>query len=409
MSPRRTWTSDEDRELLQLRKDEISWKECAEVLGKHPDAVRSHYRYLKTQGLTEEKEEPVFEIEVEVDEFDEQVTALLGDEKPQDPIHWRRLISLASDTQGAMEGLQPAKDIRVCKVPGKPYPIGVFSGDWHLGSKATDYPRWLYEVSMILRSENTFLFDLGDDRQNSRSTRHLAWVLGQVLPVELQAQVIVSFTQEMVRKGKLKAKIGGTHDHWFDEGVAGQSLLRWLYQQNETIAFFENKGLLLLQVDFDGEEKEYPHLLFHKARYRSFLSTLHSNRREYQMTFPGKVVAGAHDHIPGAEIFWHYGLVEKAGYDIGGWSWMIKVGAFTSAENQFRDLGSFNHRTEVFCPACVYMPEGIVLLPTLRDALAFRAGIGAARDHEEAVIDELDVSAEQKEKLKEHLLRRFRV
>ena len=402
------WTAEEDRELLRLRSDDVSWAQCAGILGRRSEAVRSHYRGLKNQGLTEPDAADAFHV-LPVDELGEHVTELLAQEEEQEPIHWRNLISLADQTREAMEALQPSKDIQELRVPGNPYPIVIFSGDWHLGHKATDYTRWLYEISMLLRSPNTYLIDLGDDRQNSRSTRHLAWVLSQVLPVELQAQVIVSVTQELVSKGKLAAKIGGTHDHLFDEGVAGQSLLKWLYQQNRDIRFFENKGILNFIVEFEGGERNFPHTLFHKSKYSSFLNALHGNIREYQLTMPGKVVAGAHNHEPGAMLYWHYGVLERLGYDVGGWSWLIKVGAFTSGDNQFRDLGSFHSRTEIFCPSCVYMPEGIILLPTLRDALAFRAGIDAAKGHEEKLIDSLNVTEEQKEALRNHLLRRFKV
>lgn len=404
-----SWTLEEQRELISLRSQRppVTWAECARALGRSKDAVRSYYRWLKNKGILAEPSDD-FEPPL-IDEFDEQVCGLLSDGEDKDAIHWQKLIELADETQEALQELEPAKDIQKRRLPGEPYPIVLYSGDWHLGHKATDYARWLYEISMLLRSKNTYLIDLGDDRQNSRSARHLAWILSQVLPVELQAQVIVSVTKELVDKGKLLAKIGGTHDLHFDKGVAGQALLAWLYRQHESIAFFENKGLLKLIVEYEQGEKEFPNLLFHKARYSSFLSTLHSNRREYQLTFPGKVVAGAHDHVPGAEMYWHYGLLEKAGYPIGGWSWNIKVGSFTSSDDQFRDLGSFHHRTEVFCPACVYMPEGIVLLPTLRDALAFRAGIPAAKKHEEELIDGLELSDERKAALKNRLVRQFAV
>lgn len=407
MSYRTAWTSDEDRELIRLKAKGLNFQQMGDAMGRSRQSVWSHYNVLVSRGFSEQNAQDLFD--TEVTEFDEQVIRRLGEEQPSEPIHWRNLISLAEETRGALEALEPSKDIRVKRVPGKPYPIGLFSGDWHLGHKATSYSRWIYEISMLLRSENTFLIELGDERQNSRSTRHLAWVLSQVLPVELQAQIIVSVTQELVSKGKFAAKVGGTHDLWFDEGVAGQALLKWLYQQNESIAFFQNKGVLQLIVEFEDGEREFPHLLYHKSRYKSFLNTLHGNIREYQLTMPGKIVAGAHDHEPGAMLYWHYGTLERMGYDIGGWSWLIKVGAFTAGDDQFRDLGSFYHRTEVFCPACVYMPEGIVLLPTLRDALAFRAGVPAAKKHEEELIDGLSLSQEQKEQLKKQLIRQFGV
>lgn len=404
------WSNQEDAELLRLRSSRppTPWAQCGEIIGRSGEAARKHYQLLKNRGITETNPEESFAPE-EVSDFDREVIKLLSPKGKKDsPIHWRKLIEIASETQGALEALEPAKDIHTRRIPGKPYPIGVFSADWHLGHKATSYTRWVYEMAMLLRSVNTYLFDLGDDRQNSRSARHLAWVLSQVLPVELQAQIIVSITHELVESKKLLAKIGGTHDLHFDKQVAGEALLAWLYRQyDKEIAFFENKGLLKLIVEFEDGEREFPHLLFHKARYSSFLSTLHSNRREYQLTFPGKVVAGAHDHVPGAEMYWHYGLLEKAGYNVGGWSWNIKVGSFTSADDQFRDLGSFHHRTEVFCPACVYTPQGIVLLPTLRDALAYRAGLPAAEQHERELIEGLDVSENQKQQLKDSLMRRF--
>jgi len=399
------WTAEEDRELIRLRTEKCSWNEIGEIMGWGRESVRSHYRHLEKKGLIEKAGTGIFEFPVT--EFEKEIRERLDAPEGTDPIHWRKLLELATQTQEAMEGLEVAKDIQTRTVPGNPYPIVVWSGDWHLGHKATSYNRWLYEIAMLLRSVNTYLVDLGDSYQNSRSTRHLHWILSQVLPVELQAQLIVSVTQELVNEKKLLAKVGGTHDLWFEQGFAGQSLLSWLYRQHESIAFFENKGTLDFVVEFDEGKKTFPLLIYHKSRYKSFLNQLHGNIREYQLTMPGKVVAGAHDHEPGAMLYWHYGMLERMGYDIGGWSWLIKVGAFTSGENQFRDLGSFYHRTEIFCPATVFMPEGIVLLPTLRDALAFRAGIPAARQHEEQLIDNLDLEEGQRQKLKDEVRRRF--
>lgn len=397
------WTATDDALLIQMKREcpDMTWQEVGDALGRTKDAVRWRWKQLRERDLVDNNDQS---FSFGITEFDKYVMKEL-DKDADSPIHWKKLVELATDTQTAMEALEPSSDIREWRVPGRPYPIGIFSGDWHLGHRATSYCRWLYEIAMVLRTENAFLFDLGDDRQNSRSTRHLYWVLSQVLPVELQAQVIVSVTKELVGKRKLAAKIGGTHDTWFDQGVAGQMLLKWLYQQTPELPFFENKGTLKLTVDFPSGSKSFPHLLYHKSKYKSFLNQLHGNIREYQLTMPGKVVAGAHDHEPGAMLYWHYGMMERMGYDVGGWSWLIKVGAFTRPANQFRDLGSFGHTTETFCPACVYMEDGIVLLPTLRDALAYRAGIDAAKEHEEQVISELNISSEQRDSLWKELRR----
>ena len=391
------WDAEEEQTLLALKESgKHTWNQIAKQLGRSYKSVERKYQKLKKRG------EYIPEIEeVEIDEVDEEVHKLFQPEfnkKKKSPPSWPDLLKLAVNTQKAFEEIEPSQDVVKVKLKGNPPPIVLYAGDFHLGSRATDYVRWLYEMVLLLKTTNTFLISLGDNRENMRSFRHLKAVISQVLPPELQARLIVSFVQEMVSKGKLLADIGGTHDLKFDERIAGEMLLKWLYQQ-EKIAFFENKGILEISVDFNGEEIIFPNLLFHQSRYSSFLSTLHSNRREYQLTFPGKVVAGAHNHYPGAEIYYHYGILEKMGYNIGGFSWNIKVGPFITDEDQFRDLSSFYHRTATFCPACVYTKQGIVLLPTLKDALAYRASLSTADNFIMDVIEGLDIGDEDKDKL----------
>jgi len=410
----RQWTAEEEALLRQLREQQppVSWTEVARSLGRTKASVRGKWRFYMGGGRRTESEE--FDIEpAELSELAEEVANLLKPQldriEPEEPASWLELTKLASETQEAMETVEPARDIRVVRLPGEPPPIIQYVGDIHFGHRATRYTDWIYAVMMLLRSPNTCMICLGDLSENVRSFRYVALVISQVLPPKLQAQAIVSVVTELVEKGKLLALTGGTHDLNFDERIAGQAILGWLYEKHkQDVAFFRNKGLLKVQLYYDdGTEKEYPNLLFHKSRYRSFLTTLHSNRREYQLTFPGKVVAGAHDHEPGAEMYWHYGLLEKAGYDIGGWSWNIKVGPFTAADNQLRDYSSFFQPTELFCPAAVYTKRGIVLLPTLRDALAFRAGLGAASRHEEKVVAEMEITDRQREELWKHIKREY--
>ena len=402
MITQQPWSSEEEETLLRIKQEtpKRTWREIADIMNRPYGSIRRKWQRLSR------RKEAIPEVEqVPIDEVDEEVHRLFQpefDKKQKKPPAWPDLLQLALSTQKALEDIEPAQDVVQVRLKGNPPPIVTYAGDFHLGSKATNYVRWLYEMMLILKTANTFLIDLGDDRENMRSFRHLKAIISQVLPPELQAQLIVSFTKEMVGKGKLLGKIGGTHDLKFDERIAGEMLLKWLYQQ-ENIAFFENKGILDIIVDFDGEERSFPNLLFHQSRYSSFLSTLHSNRREYQLTFPGKVVAGAHNHYPGAEIYYHYGVMEQMGYDIGGFSWNIKVGPFITDDDQFRDLSSFYHRTATFCPACVYTKQGIVLLPTLRDALAYRASLPAADDFVIDLIEGLDITEEDKEKLFEAL------
>ena len=127
-----TWTIEEDRELLRLRSNETPWSQCAEILGRKVQATRSHYRVLKSHGLSEPEAVDAFHV-LPVDELGAHVSQLLADDEQQDPIHWRKLLSLAGQTQEALEELTPSKDIQEVRVPGDPYPIILFSGDWHLG------------------------------------------------------------------------------------------------------------------------------------------------------------------------------------------------------------------------------------------------------------------------------------
>ena len=131
--------------------------------------------------------------------------------------------------------------------------------------------------------------------------------------------------------------VEGNHED-FDERVFGEALTSYIYRHS-TAPRFPNRGLLKLGVTCGGVEYRFPTLLFHKSRYRSFLNALHGAKREYQLSFPGRIVAGAHDHKPGIEYYWHNSLMRKAGYGLGGRTILIKAGTFNQGKFGWRFWG----------------------------------------------------------------------
>jgi hypothetical protein len=112
-------------------------------------------------------------------------------------------------------------------------------------------------------------------------------------------------------------------------------------------------------------EAEYEMLLFHKSRFRSFLTPTHGARRELMLSLPSAdIVAGGHDHQPGLEVFW-YNMLKDSHPTI-----LVKVGTYSDSVYGWR---YFHNGGFPINPAVVLYPKQRKMLPFVSpmDAIEF--------------------------------------
>lgn len=328
--------------IIKMRDgDEMGWLEIGQAVELHPEAARSRYRAAMKKGFDSE--------EVEVALLDEEARLIFDDKVKPDNVDWREFLDLAETNQRMEQRLsstQRTADVTI--KTDKPIAV-MFSSDWHLGHKGTDYNAWQRDMNFLLETPDMYMIDLGDDRQNARRFRDLSMVFSQVLTPRQQALMIRSLINELTEKNKLLAKVRANHDVEFDERVFGEAVQSYLMEKMEA-PDFNNRGLLKLKV---GREL-YSILLFHKSRFRSFLRSAHGNLREHQLSFPAEIVAGGHDHWPGFEILWRYSLAREAGYDFGGEVYLVKAGTYQIDSNYG---WKYFHDGAIAAPTVVLWPD----------------------------------------------------
>jgi hypothetical protein len=256
--------------------------------------------------------------------------ALIFKDRKQAASDWRELMDLAVHTQDLQQAADDSQRVATVQVAtDRPFCF-VYSGDWHLGDGTTDHCRWQQDIELILSRPNVKLVNLGDSHQNMRSFKTLSAVLSQALPPPMQAKMMKGIVDELAAKDKIAAWIDGNHDAEFDERIFGEAL-QYYYLQTMKAPRFKNRGVLKIEVvnpNSNQITQTYTNLLFHKSRFSSFMRAVHGAYREYQLSFPADVVAGAHDHVPGFELFYHYTLARDAGMEFGGESFLIKCGTY---------------------------------------------------------------------------------
>lgn len=299
---------------------------------------------------------------------------------------WRKILGVASRGQEIAQDADGTQHIATVRIKGPA--LLCYTSCWHLGGVAVDYPSWRRHIDIIMDTPQCYMIMLGDAYENMRSFPSLEAVLTQVIPPAQQARAMEGIVTELCDKGKLLAMVEGNHET-LDERIFGEALIQYLYLHC-TAPRFPNRGLLKLGVTCGGVEYQFPTLLFHKSRYRSFLNALHGAKREYQLSFPGRIVAGAHDHKPGIEYYWHNSLMRKAGYGLGGRTVLIKAGTFNQGKYGWKFWGG----DPPVMPCVLFWYDYAIAIPSLEIG-AFFLNLVRNADH---VGDELlDVLTGRKE------------
>ncbi len=342
-------------EIVALRKNGMSWREIGEKLGMTKEAVRSLYRRHENAGTLPEPQTPA-------EEF-----AKIAHDGKSGGVEWREIVNEAirrQDFSEAALGKSP-REANVEIATDKPVTI-IFTGDWHLGAGRTNYQAWLEDMQYVIDTDGVYMIDVGDDRENIRRFRTLAAVFGQVLKPAEQAVLMRGIVDELTSKNKLLAKVGGNHDIEFDERAGFATVVQMYVYEKMKAPLFQNRGVLHLKV---GNAK-YDILLFHKSRFRSFLTPTHGARRELMLSYPlADIVAGGHDHQPGIEVFWYNMLADAMP------TTLIKVGTYSDSVYGWR---YFHNGGFPINPSVVLHPKERKVIPFANphDAVTYMRAIG---------------------------------
>lgn len=346
--------------IAQMKADGASWAEIAHAVGMTKEAARHLWR---------RNGKPVGEIEHD-NTKDEFVKIVHDGSRGKGSAAWREIVDEAkrrgafrSNTFGDFP--QEASVELNCEYP----PVIVFSGDWHLGAGRTDYTQWLDDIEFVMQTQCVFLVDVGDDRENIRRFKTLSAVFAQTLSPTEQATLVKGIVDELTDKNKLLAKVGGNHDIEFDERAGFAELVQAYVYRNMNAPLFANRGIVHLSVG----DVTYDMLLFHKSRFRSFLTPTHGARRELMLAYPqADIVAGGHDHQPGIEVFWYNMLADSQP------SVLIKVGTYSDSVYGWR---YFHNGGFPINPAVVLLTKERKVIPFAdpRDAVTFARALGGSK------------------------------
>jgi len=289
-------------------------------------------------------------------------------DKKEGRLDWREMIRAAITQQDIIRRNSWSQDACKVEVPTSD-PIAVaYTSDEHLGSIATDYTAWLDDIDFLLNTPGLYAVSAGDMIENQRAFKTVSAVINQIIPPDLQEEIVREITLELFVKNKLLAAGAGNHDTEFCERLYGKSNVEKIISR--LVPFFNGKGAMELTV---GNQK-YTHLIIHKTRFNSFLNALHGAKREYQLTLPADVVVTAHTHKPAFEMYYQYEMASEIGMGIGPYSLLIKTGTYKT-----EDAYSKRYWTKgvIGTPTVVYMPDRreMTVFRTAREAVTYMEGI----------------------------------
>jgi hypothetical protein len=231
----------------------------------------------------------------------------------------------------------------------------VFSGDWHLGSHATDHKSWRRDLQTIVDTDHVFVVVTGDEIDNFHGFKSVGAVLGQVIPPKLQKRLLASIFVELAKRKKIVARTWGNHLEDFDDRVFGGDVADY----NDLMPYLKDDGRLYLDVG----GFEYRIYVKHHFRNHSNMNKTHGAKQAVRFDWPeADIAASGHTHDGNAIEIWRHGDLEKV---------VVKTGAYKTDDTySMRYFG----RSTVGIPSLVLWPgeRKIVPFSRLDDAIAFR-------------------------------------
>ncbi len=360
--------------FLENKEWGYSFAELADYLNSDTDVIFKDFsggmvrsfcrRNPEFMGLKRGEENTKIEEEITVkSEFEIEFV-----DKKKGEVDWREWGQHLKDSQKLYEKASFSQDVAKVKIKTDK-PIGVvYSADWHLGSRGTNYAKFFEDIEFILSQDNLKLALVGDLIDNFNSFKNVLAVHQQLISPKAQKKVLESLLTELFEKDKIICSGYGNHDVEWDEKVIGQSIIQDMLSKN--VPYFNGKGILMLEV---GDQK-YSNLLMHKTRYSSFLNALHGSKREFQLHFPADVVVSAHTHRGGFEEYIHYEDARAVGLNIGGEIFLIQLGTYKidcGYSKRYWKSGVLQADTVVYFPDVNLKKR----FRTANDAVTFMAGL----------------------------------
>jgi len=276
------------KNVLQILKTNqgIGRKKLAELANISISKARTYvaiWKNLEKKTAIEKNEEPYF--------FDKKI---------KENVDWREIFRNLETTQIIHKKLSTSQDEATIKLTKKS--IILFSADWHLGSVATDYKEFQYNIEKLLETDNCYLITVGDLIDNFRKFYSLEAIFSQIATPKMQKEILQSLYDELTKKRKWLAGCWGDHDVMWDEKIFGQSPVKELLAKK--IVYFNGKGVLHLLV---GEQK-YEIVLSHKLLGNSIYNPNHPQNRESKWYHPeADLIVSAHKHNPAVQNIYQYG------------------------------------------------------------------------------------------------------
>ena len=349
----RKYSNEQKRQCVQ---DFIDEKNVCAISARHdiPEATMRNWCRGVTAG-TDLFEKFPDEVQ-NADKTDEENLFPQFDKIKKKDISWRELGEFAKQAQTVREKSKAYQSKVGITIPVKTdRPVAImYSSDWHLGSVATNYDEFMRHIDKVLETPNLYMVTVGDEIDNFYRFGTLRPIFDQIMPPELQMDMLRGILKELASQKKILAACWGNHTSEFAERAMGFDVMSQLVANK--VPYLGTKGIINLKIG----DQTYDNLVTHKSRYSSFLNRLHGNKREFQLTHPARVVVTAHTHVPDFETYYHYGVQ----------NFLIKCGTF-----KIDDIHSMRYygRGVMGTPTLVYHPghDHIVPFSRCEDALLY--------------------------------------
>ena len=198
-------------------------------------------------------------------------------------------------------------------------PIIVFTSDWHLGSRYTDYRELMKHWEFLLQ-DNVYTIVVGDLVDMFLEFKNKSVIHSQIVNPTFQIKLLKSYLEEAFATGRFIA-VGLSEQMSHDQamkvlgGIDIYSILFEKYAKN--VAFMRNKGHIYLKV----LDQQYEIAIGHKvsaSKLNPFLGALNLCRYFYPNA---DVLVTAHTHNPASAEVYYAGkkraLINLGAFKIG--------------------------------------------------------------------------------------------
>ncbi len=269
-----TW----QEEAIQLRGEDKTYPEIAQILGTkygetfHPEQIRAVCRRhgtaekVKKSRVTFEDMRVVTEDDVE--DYIEKMIALQEAERAMDTRQTKATIVLDET---------------------KPIALAHW-GDWHIGSKGTDYRLFQRDLKLIRETDGLYAIGQGDYKDNYIEGSPKGGQADQIVQPGSQDHIVLHYMRQA--RDKLFALIRGCHDHW-SKKTGDVDFVAACAKEANAVNLWHG-GTLRISL---GSEVYTEHVR-HRLRFESSLNTTNAMRRMFEFYGAADIAAGAHLHNP---------------------------------------------------------------------------------------------------------------